>query len=827
MLETLVKFAKTIRNFLGIAALIILSFVALFLWLFSRGSFDPIISNISVLDREQFFWLILVSLSLIFVVLIIIIILSFSASKSRRHTSSPNRISVIVHEDGDETLGIEGASVTLSLTPEPQEKISDTRGSAIFFYSPHLAKKKVKLNARKSGYTSRSPKNISLANEAQVYISLTRQDPLNKLENRAFQSEEQQPVKDQLKLVPVNVIERKPFPIIDVKLLNQSQNSLIIHKIDLVVLSSEPSYRKIGTSPPITTSHVYHILLDSIDTKSVSRNIAFEVRPHSADRFHLVVGAPGTSIMEIMAGLAVRDLKVACKLGLHYDNEGYIESEAFNLIIEIDPHFSPDKEASILDINAYIDEIKGEDERDTIDTELIDILGRLKIDKSQDFFLDRIRSGNFIISTEAAVALARSGHSLGFNYLRNWSSNKRTPTWHSVLCLRGLIRCGYIDPHPYILAIRDHRIPMKLEAVPMLGFLKEASIVPELLAMLKERDKLAITNLEFYSIQRDLPSDIARDAKENWEVEQIVKALGLIGDERGVDSITSVLEDSKTYRELSYHLLVTSIEALAEIGGTRALQVLDQVRSRIEDLDGSRNRVISACDSALAKARSSHSGGRGQNAPQSISEHDEPSLIVKREEDDFGIMSFEFDSTKLGNNATHTEGQWFRVPPDFDEQEIDDYLDRNKGLVTGATHLHFHNTIPPYVRLKDVDCIDRVFDTDGMQVENFAALAQKLLPGFKDRFLKGLPEGHTLYVTVVFKNDIGEGENAFIRVDRWEGKQIYGTIATMLRIIPQHSPGESITISDEQAIDWTLVRPDGSEEGNFVGKYIEQSSSKR
>ncbi|MBN1328058.1 MAG: HEAT repeat domain-containing protein [Candidatus Heimdallarchaeota archaeon] len=173
MLKTLADLAKTVRSFLGIATFIILSLVALFLWLFSRGSFDIIISNFSILTREQFFFLVLSILVMLFIIIFILIVLSFLTTKpSPERNGSSYRISIVVHEEGDETSGIDDAYVTLSLSPEPQQKKTDMQGNVVFFFPSRLRRKKYKLNARKPGYEARKPKNITLENEAQFFLSL-------------------------------------------------------------------------------------------------------------------------------------------------------------------------------------------------------------------------------------------------------------------------------------------------------------------------------------------------------------------------------------------------------------------------------------------------------------------------------------------------------------------------------------------------------------------------------------------------------------------------------------------------------------------------------
>jgi hypothetical protein len=41
----------------------------------------------------------------------------------------------------------------------------------------------------------------------------------------------------------------------------------------------------------------------------------------------------------------------------------------------------------------------------------------------------------------------------------------------------------------------------------------------------------------------------------------------------------------------------------------------------------------------------------------------------------------------------------------------------------------------------------------------------------------------------------------------------------------RHSSRQSITVPESEVLDWTIARPDGSEEGNFIGKYLDSHRS--
>jgi len=101
----------------------------------------------------------------------------------------------------------------------------------------------------------------------------------------------------------------------------------------------------------------------------------------------------------------------------------------------------------------------------------------------------------------------------------------------------------------------------------------------------------------------------------------------------------------------------------------------------------------------------------------------------------------------------------------------------------------------------------------------YVAQARATWPDAKARYLAGLPNGHIFFVTVKLQE--GERwEQAFIRVDRIDGLKIQGRIANQLSLATFHA-NDPIDVTDADVLDWTISRPDGSEEGNVVGKFLD------
>ena len=99
--------------------------------------------------------------------------------------------------------------------------------------------------------------------------------------------------------------------------------------------------------------------------------------------------------------------------------------------------------------------------------------------------------------------------------------------------------------------------------------------------------------------------------------------------------------------------------------------------------------------------------------------------------------------------------------------------------------------------------------------------ARATLPQAKRRFLKGLPDGHAFFLSTRLKDPNGNFEQVFVRVRLWDGVRIQGTIANALGTVKTYQQNQLISFTEADVLDWTISRPDGSEEGNYVGKLMD------
>jgi uncharacterized protein YegJ (DUF2314 family) len=99
--------------------------------------------------------------------------------------------------------------------------------------------------------------------------------------------------------------------------------------------------------------------------------------------------------------------------------------------------------------------------------------------------------------------------------------------------------------------------------------------------------------------------------------------------------------------------------------------------------------------------------------------------------------------------------------------------------------------------------------------------ARETLPEAKKKYLAGLPKNQIFSVTIKLYDSSKKYEQVFVRVTAWKGETIQGILDNELALIHDHSKGEKLTCNESEILDWTISKPDGSEEGNFVGKFLD------
>lgn len=106
-------------------------------------------------------------------------------------------------------------------------------------------------------------------------------------------------------------------------------------------------------------------------------------------------------------------------------------------------------------------------------------------------------------------------------------------------------------------------------------------------------------------------------------------------------------------------------------------------------------------------------------------------------------------------------------------------------------------------------------------IKPFVELARKTYPEAKARFVKGLPSGHSFFITTRLYDSARRFEQVFVAVREIKDGKIKGLIWSDIQLVSGYKQGDTYTFPESELIDWTISNPDGTEEGNFVGKFLD------
>ncbi|MEY2494615.1 MAG: hypothetical protein QOJ45_1107 [Verrucomicrobiota bacterium] len=110
----------------------------------------------------------------------------------------------------------------------------------------------------------------------------------------------------------------------------------------------------------------------------------------------------------------------------------------------------------------------------------------------------------------------------------------------------------------------------------------------------------------------------------------------------------------------------------------------------------------------------------------------------------------------------------------------------------------------------------------------YVAKARATYPAAKKRFLAGLPPGYKFVVGLRFsQKDERTGkaaavEDMLVQVERIEKGRIIGRLANAPVLVRNIKYGDSVSRPESEITNWLIEHPDRSEEGNYVGKFLEK-----
>jgi hypothetical protein len=104
----------------------------------------------------------------------------------------------------------------------------------------------------------------------------------------------------------------------------------------------------------------------------------------------------------------------------------------------------------------------------------------------------------------------------------------------------------------------------------------------------------------------------------------------------------------------------------------------------------------------------------------------------------------------------------------------------------------------------------------------YLAKARKTYPAAKKRFTAGLPPKYLFSLTTkLWDRSHTKFEVVFVVADKISDGKVTGHLATHTKQPIGYDFADSVTFPESEVMDWTIVHPDGTEEGNVVGKFLD------
>jgi hypothetical protein len=152
------------------------------------------------------------------------------------------------------------------------------------------------------------------------------------------------------------------------------------------------------------------------------------------------------------------------------------------------------------------------------------------------------------------------------------------------------------------------------------------------------------------------------------------------------------------------------------------------------------------------------------------------------------------------------------------------------GLSPGCSAKPTSSDLPPIPTPAPNAPADQPVDAKGPAAaeEYRAAIApyvekgKKTYPEAKQRYLAGLPAGQHFFVVTALRDGSGTREDVFVAVASIDGDRVTGRIASDILGVKGFKKNDPYSFNERDLLDWVITRPDGSEEGNVVGKFLDE-----
>jgi hypothetical protein len=107
-------------------------------------------------------------------------------------------------------------------------------------------------------------------------------------------------------------------------------------------------------------------------------------------------------------------------------------------------------------------------------------------------------------------------------------------------------------------------------------------------------------------------------------------------------------------------------------------------------------------------------------------------------------------------------------------------------------------------------------------IQPYLAKARKTYPAARKRFFAGLPPKYLFSLTTkLWDRSHTKFEVVFVVAEQIKNGTVTGHLATHTQQPVGYNFGDHISFPESEVMDWTIVHPDGTEEGNVVGKFMD------
>lgn len=141
---------------------------------------------------------------------------------------------------------------------------------------------------------------------------------------------------------------------------------------------------------------------------------------------------------------------------------------------------------------------------------------------------------------------------------------------------------------------------------------------------------------------------------------------------------------------------------------------------------------------------------------------------------------------------------------------------------------------PPLPALAPNAPADRIDDTNGKAAVEallreqapYIQKARETYPDAKRRYLAGLPAGQSFFGVTQLRDGRGTSEQIFVAVSGIRDGRISGRIASDIVGIKGYKRTDPYSFQESELVDWLISHPDGTEEGNVVGKFLDERNAR-